>query len=160
MAFATIGATTPPSSLLETIKVSQRYPFAVCTGVCPSYDLQVHADGRIELRRLWFDDADEYRQYRVSGRKAAKFFQMLDKLRPADRKEVEETNCGADVPPAMKPLYVEVTQIEIVWIGAAAAQHFDGCQTSERLEIIRDALRVVGLYSDGSKIDESRSDAA
>jgi hypothetical protein len=151
-AFATIGTTTPRSSQLVAVKVAKRHAFAVCTGLCPNFDLQVRADGRVELRRVWFDDADEYRQYRVSTRKAATFFQMLDKLRPADGQDVEETNCGADVPAAMKPLYIDVTEIEIVWLSTESAQHLEGCQTDKRIEALRDALRVLGLYSDGRRI--------
>jgi hypothetical protein len=149
-----MAAATPQSSQVETIKLSRRHSFAVCTGLCPNFDLQVHADGRVELRRVEFDDADEYRQYRVPTRRTATYFQMLDKLRPADGQDVEETRCGADVPAEMKRLHIDVAEVEIVWLSTESAQRLEGCQTEERLEALGDALGVLGLYSDGRRIKQ------
>jgi hypothetical protein len=153
VALATIGAAPLPNPAIETIKVSVRFPFAVCTGVCPNYDLQVRADGRVELRRLSFDGADEYRRFRVSDRKAAEFFHRLDTLRPAGGGEPRETHCGAGLSPDEARLHIDVKELEIVWIDAQRAQHLEECETAERMDTLGDALRAVGLHSDGSRME-------
>lgn len=153
IALATIGA-GPLSPRIETVKVSQRYPFAVCTGSCPNYDLQVRADGRVDVRQVWFDGADEYRHYRVSAKKAAMFFQAIDKLRPKGGHDLEETDCGARVPANMRGLYTGVTELEIAWINRDTTQHLTGCTTTERMEILGQSLHAIGLYADAFKIHE------
>jgi len=152
IALAAINAAPPPASPIETMKISRRHPFALCTGLCPNYDLQVRADGRIDLRRLSFDGADEFRQFRVSERKAAEFYHRIDALRPADGRDVDEANCAETLPPDQAQSHIDVKEIEIVWVTAQSAQHLEGCQTAARIETLGDALRIVGLRPDGSHI--------
>ena len=150
------GSISPASAKTQVVKVSQRYPFAVCTGVCPNYDLQLHADGRVELRRVEFDGPDEYDSFRVSARSAARFMQTVEKLRPPKGRDVEETDCGADDPHDLAPLHLDVKEVQIAWIDGDDAQHLEGCGTTERTVTLMDTLRLIGLYLDGRTNPSSR----
>jgi hypothetical protein len=144
---ASVGARTSG----ETITVSRRPWFAICTGVCPDFDVTVEADGRVRSVRHYFDATDEMASFRSSTAGFARFRSLLAPYRPGEG-HPEPSECRHDVDGSEAGFIVKTLEMEIKWSGPAGSAHLIACDTPDNEALkgaIGDALRSVGLEIDG-----------
>jgi hypothetical protein len=144
------GLTSAPSVAPESITVSRRPWFAICTNVCPDYDVTVSADGEVVAKR-----GSNEERFQVSPAEAADFRNKLRPFRPVGE-QPDQLVCAHDGRPEDAPLVMKVREIEIRWSGTSRPARLSACDNAlhaDLTEAIRQALWSVHLYVDGPRRD-------
>lgn len=135
-------ATAGPLAAGESISISQRHDYAICTGVCPSYDLTVRADGLVEVQQARLDEHQAKERYRVTPAQAARFAEILQAYRPHGVKGTpicDHTGFEA------RQMTLDVVEVQITWSGPSGDRLYS-CHDPEVRDAIRHALLQVELY--------------
>ncbi|MXO59066.1 hypothetical protein GRI89_05875 [Altererythrobacter salegens] len=141
-------AATPAPVSEEAVKVSQRHAYAICAGSCPEHDLQVRADGRIDVHRIDFDGTDAYETFTVAPSRAVEFATSLRNLRSS---AADEASCHSSDTAADQDMRRDVTELAVTWV-SSHVDHFEGCLTPARLNTLREAYRALGLTADAERL--------
>lgn len=143
----------------ETVTVSRRPWFAVCTGVCPNYDVTVEPDGRAQSVLHAFDRSAEVVPLRISRERRARFHNILAPFRPAGRQPAPAV-CDHGVDAQEARLVVKAKEIEITWSGAGGSARLIACDTPENAALrkaIDAALLSLGLDIGGRPLRRAAS---
>lgn len=139
--------------------VSRRLWYAICTGICPNYDVTVWADGRVlVVRRSANPDSrrDEVERFRVSSAEAAEFQRRLLPFRPAGQLPEPLVCYHADVRAEEAPLVLKVREVEINWSDPDHPARLVACDNASGqglTEAIRQALWSIHLYVNARRRD-------
>jgi hypothetical protein len=134
-------ATAGPLAAGESISISQRHDYAICTGLCPNYDLTVRADGLVDVQQVRLDEHPASERYRVPPAQAAPFARILQAYRPHGVKGTpicDHTGFEA------RGMTLDVVEVQITW-SAPTGDRLYSCHDPEVRDAIRRALLQVGL---------------
>ncbi|HEX5184578.1 MAG TPA: hypothetical protein VFW19_15690 [Allosphingosinicella sp.] len=129
----------------EAILVRFRFPYAVCAGVCPNFEMKISPRGDV-VTRSFFGHA-VYR-FRATPARLEAFRQALDPLRPAGKKRLDD-KCGArqeDGTPDPLAVDPRPDDFELDWTGGRSEARLTGCAFGHWpiRKAVYDALRALG----------------
>lgn len=150
------GCATPAAENSgESITVSRRPWFGLCTGVCPNYDVTVEGSGRVWAIGHRAGAADALAAPRVSRRQLARFRGLLAPYRPAAG-HGEPDQCKHAVNGQEAKLVMDVREIDIRWSRKGRSDQLIACDVPENARLvaaIAEALAALGLSADGRPVD-------
>jgi hypothetical protein len=150
-AFLLAGCVSTKPFAEETVTVSVRPWFGICTGVCPNYDVTIWGDGRVFAVRYGFRALAGIERFRVSRAEAAEFRRIMRPYRPAGNQRGEPV-CHHPVAPDDEPFVMKVREFEMVWSSQGVRRRLIACDDPERNEALSRALRAIQMYPDGRRI--------
>lgn len=130
----------------ETILIRFRFPFIVCLGVCPNFEIRVSPGGEVITRKLF-----PHRTYRFRAKpaKLSAFRRALSAVRPTGEKRLDaecETKQpdGTPDPLADNP---RPDDFEVRWTGGRSDARLTGCASTHwpTHAAVQNALRVLGV---------------
>jgi len=153
----------PPAGA-ETVIVSLRYPYPICLGACPSYEVRVSPEGRVTSRRFSPGSRDGSQEgfiarYRATPVALRGFRHLLSSLHP-DRDTRADRSCDGAVPRGVHDPLAELADprpddVDISWSGPGRTVHLYACRgnpsVNGRLARALMALRLSPL--NGYRID-------
>jgi Domain of unknown function (DUF6438) len=142
------GAFTRPPQEGESIELSRRHWWFICTGSCPNYDVIVQPSGQVTVIRRYFDTVDDVRRFRISPARLARLRAIVEPFRP-DEGTPEPDRCDHHLTPEEEAdMLVRTVEMEVKWAGPGRSYHLVACDTPEYAALrtaMDSALRTLGL---------------
>jgi hypothetical protein len=148
-------ATTASALPFDTIVVRFRHPAAVCAGVCPSFEIEVHAQGHVESRGIRLEAPSHFD---AKPADLERFTELMAELRPeTDRRIDESCEQAKREDGSPDPLSTpRPDDIEVRWYAPDGFVRLTACASDRELRTaLQRALRALGAdpYT-GVKADE------
>jgi hypothetical protein len=145
LACGVAGAADARRPGVETILVRFRFPYAICAGVCPNFEMKVSPRGEVGTRDLF--RRETYR-FRATPAHLEAFRRALSALRPAgenrlDSKWEAKQPDGTSDPLALDP---RPDDFEVRWTGGRSEARLTGCAFGHwpTRAAVQAALRALG----------------
>lgn len=150
------GSSLPGDPDLQSLTLSKRFAYGICTGVCPVYDLKVTPDGSVDVRQIWpFKEHFRFR-VRQSAARAA-----IAKVSPFRSAAQLPPHVACAVPSNMPTelFNPKVTQFAIEWHGRRGKERLVACAEDRDVVAAFDsAIAALGAGPDGAPFVRQRID--
>ena len=148
-------STLPTDRELRSVTLARRYAFAVCTGICPSYDLTATPNGWVEVQQLL--GLDGHYRFWVGRSATAAAIAKAAQFRSTGTRRMR--GCAVPVGVDLEMFDPSIVQYAIEWHGPSGTTREVACREDKAAVAVFDrALAALGVDLTGHPFNKQRLD--